>query len=445
MKNFTNKKGIALQNIDLVESLRKSDKTFDPQDNAIPGKMMNMGQDIFALPPFKKTIEVPTFMNPEKQELLRTSSIKSMGGSADLVKYVSCKCNDEEESYRKAVLKELKYLHFVGLPTRNYQRQQLMVMPELEKVYIDLQFYREDDDSRTIISLDKILKESNKVVILGEPGSGKTTLVKYLASFLCKKHKNDKSYTKKRLPFIISLFELQHLEKGNSDILESLRKSSEDNYNLEYIEKDFFETKLEKGEAVILFDGLDEIESESERINITKKITIFSKKYPKSWIWVTCRPEGYKGEVRLNRNKFNHYYLAPVNLKQAKQFVEKWYEIQIHQNNSFRTKRIKSLQMAFERDKAIGDLAQNPLILSIMVLLHQFEGAISDNRAVLYEKCIELLLKTWQDQKFSRFGIKNSLEEKGLKYDIQLRLLAALAFHLQEISTKSSDKNPLVI
>jgi predicted NACHT family NTPase len=45
----------------------------------------------------------------------------------------------------------------------------------------------------------------------------------------------------------------------------------------------------------------------------------------------------------------------------------------------------------------------------MMTLVHQSEGTLPDDRAKLYEKCIELLLKTWQDQKYMTLGIKNPL------------------------------------
>jgi energy-coupling factor transporter ATP-binding protein EcfA2 len=334
------------------------------------------------------------------------------------------------KTYRELIIEELKYLHFLGLPTRNYQRQQLMIIPELERVYIDLEF--RDDDFKAI-TLDSIVDRPNPVVILGEPGAGKTTLVKYLALIQCKKIGIEgKKCVKGKLPFIVYLRELNRQEKGKVDFVDFLRKNAEDNYKLDYAERNIFENILKKGGAVVMFDGLDEVEPENNRAKIAKEIEAFSRKYHQCPIWVTSRLLGYTEKVKLDKDRFRHYYLEPLSEEKAKKFIKKWYEIQFYMNKPLQSELIRSLQYAIEKNPGIKELARNPLLLTMMTLLHQFEGRLPDDRAVLYEKCIELLLKTWQEQKYHSLGIKNPLEARKLRYDDQLKILAAVAFYIKE-------------
>jgi len=53
-----------------------------------------------------------------------------------------------------------------------------------------------------------------------------------------------------------------------------------------------------------------------------------------------------------------------------------------------------------EEHEAIRELARNPLLLTIMVLVHRIDAVLPDERHVLYQKCTETLLNTWHTWKF---------------------------------------------
>jgi len=341
-----------------------------------------------------------------------------------------------EKKYRDAIYEEVKYLDFIGLPTGSYQRQQLMEKPELTKIYIPLDFIDEPGDS-DMTTLQEVLKESQRVVVLGDPGSGKSTLAKYLASIHSRiKEKEPESKVPNLLPFIIPIREFvrkKQEKKGQSfNFVDYLKTIADCHYAFNDLDKDFFIGLLDMGQAIVVFDGLDEVASESGRTRVAKDIQQFSRQYLDCPVWVTSRVVGYTVNVRLDSKVFQHFYLAPVTPEQAGEFIKKWYEIQMPINDTLRNDRIGSLQYAIENNPGVQRLKTNPLLLTMMTLVHQFEGTLPDDRARLYEKCLELLLKTWQDQKYEALGIKNPLEERGLSYNDQLKLLAAVAFYIQK-------------
>lgn len=345
-----------------------------------------------------------------------------------------------EKQYRRRVFDERKDLNFFGLPTGSYQQQYNLQKPELSKLYIPLEFHRKRDDTDTI-TLDDIIKESLHAVVLGGPGCGKTTLVNYLALLHIKKPGG-------KIPFIIPIRDWvrKKSEKSPSfDFINYLKYTAEENYNFAVMDNDFFIALLELGKAVVVFDGLDEAVSEEDRIKAARAIEDFSHRYPDALIWVTSRIMGYTAPIILNPRQFDLYYLAPVNMRQTRTFIKKWYEIQVPINKTYRNERIRSLLHAIAENPEVKQLCSNPLLLTIMTLIHQFEGTLPDNRVKLYEKCVELLLKTWQEQKYINLGIQNPLEEKGLKYDVQLKLLAAAAFYFLERAIKKTVINPGVI
>ncbi|MCP5053000.1 MAG: hypothetical protein GY940_37885, partial [bacterium] len=126
---------------------------------------------------------------------------------------------------------------------------------------------------------------------------------------------------------------------------------------------------------------------------------------------------------------------------QADAFIKKWYEIQVPNDKTLRTRQVDLLQNAVKKNPGVQRLKTNPLLLTMMTLVHQYEGTLPDDRAKLYEKCIELLIKTWQEQKYNTSGKRNPLEERGLKYSDQLRLLAAAASYIQEKNQDAKDED----
>ncbi|MGD2085568.1 MAG: hypothetical protein PVH61_05210 [Candidatus Aminicenantes bacterium] len=345
-------------------------------------------------------------------------------------------------NYAESVAHELKHLEFIGLPTGQYQRQELLKPIELTKVYISINFERERGGSFHL-QLPQVIKSSNRCVILGNPGTGKSTLVKYLALIYSKQiHIDDELDMDKKIPFIIPLRDfarLQHSKPG-LDFEGYLAHIAEKNYNIHSIEKDFFIAMLELGKAIVLFDGLDEITDIERKIKIAKSIKEFSECYLFNPIWVMSQIFGYTSDVQSYMNTFDHYYLGHVLEGQASEFIEKWYHTQIPLNKVERDNRISSLKRAIKENEGVKRLQKNPLLLTMMTLVHQFEGTLPDHRGKLYEKCLELLLKTWHDQKYITQDEENPLEKRAIKYHEQLRLLAAVASYIQTKHQNTKDE-----
>lgn len=348
-----------------------------------------------------------------------------------------------KKKYRSAIAAEVKHLHFLGLPTRHYQRQLELERPELAKIYIPLDFNPQKESSTTAVAtLHQILDNSHRVVVLGDPGSGKSTLAKYLAWIHSKiPDSGDKPGLERPIPFFIPIREFvrQQQERKSEafNFIDFLKYKAEADYSFNDMDKDFFIALLELGQAIVLFDGLDEVASDSGRSRTSQTIQQFSRLYPDSPVWVTSRLVGYTVDVKLDSKVFAHYRLAPVTPEQAGEFISQWYDIQLPNNERLRLDRVQSLRQAIEINHGVKRLKTNPLLLTMMTLVHQFEGSLPDDRAKLYEKCLELLLNTWQEQKYRDMGIKNPLEERDLRSGDQLKMLAEAAFHIQARNRKA--------
>ena len=75
----------------------------------------------------------------------------------------------------------------------------------------------------------------------------------------------------------------------------------------------------------------------------------------------------------------------------------------VEQDGILRTRNVKDLAGILNDPKhgAIRELAQNPLLLTIIALVHRIEADLPDERVLLYRKCAETLLSTWHNYKFA--------------------------------------------
>jgi hypothetical protein len=111
---------------------------------------------------------------------------------------------------------------------------------------------------------------------------------------------------------------------------------------------------------------------------------------------VASRIVGYGAPFRFDEKEFSHYRLTRLQLPEIEQFVRDWYRARV-ENERLQRENVKDL-MRILQDKeheAIKELAENPLLLTIIVLVHRIDAVLPDERVVLYQKCTETLLVTW--------------------------------------------------
>ncbi|MCP4689165.1 MAG: hypothetical protein GY859_14015, partial [Desulfobacterales bacterium] len=161
-----------------------------------------------------------------------------------------------------------------------------------------------------------------------------------------------------------------------------------------------------KGGAILLLDGLDEVVSSKGREFIRDALTSFARRYPDNRFLVTCRVLSYQppdapDDPDLRLPGFPVFELAPFNGGMIDRFIQAWYE------ELGRMERVprqdvegltKQLQTAVRRED-LKRLAPNPLLLTVMALVHAHKGGLPDARALLYEESVEILLWRWEQIK----------------------------------------------
>jgi len=278
----------------------------------------------------------------------------------------------------------------------------------------------------------KFLAPGSRQVILGDPGSGKSTLIKFL-SMVGQSKDLQKRYGASeddRIAIPVTLRKYSDALKldKNLSILDFIQKVAQADYSLPSADDNFFEFYLETGKAIILFDGMDELPDASYKQIVRDRISTFLNCYPISSAVVTSRIVGYSAAFGFDKKIYHHFQLAPLLLDEIKCFVQDWYKARIENINE-RDANIADLIRILRNPEqtAIRTLAENPLLLTIVTLVHRIDAVLPDERVILYQKCTETLLNTWHTWKYK--GPEDQLR-RGRIERTNRRRIEALAHHM---------------
>ena len=242
------------------------------------------------------------------------------------------------------------------------------------------------------------------VVILGDPGSGKTTHLKRLLLWCVRQGSESLGLAKNTIPVFLPLRELRSPDKGLDVFIQDQLNSP----NLQ-TPKNFGKKLLERGSLLLLLDGLDEVSQLSRREQVSKWITDALHSYRNCYFVVTCRFAGYSATVEFSET-FLELHIRPFTGTQAESFVRNWYRIvecglarDKEQAKEIAKQKamdlIRRLQEPDFRARRVFELTRNPLLLTNICLVHRHRGGLPHKRARLYEECIDVLLEHWRAAK----------------------------------------------
>ncbi|AKB74481.1 hypothetical protein MSLAZ_1220 [Methanosarcina lacustris Z-7289] len=241
------------------------------------------------------------------------------------------------------------------------------------------------------INIDQLLPNLYRVVLLGDPGAGKSTFAQKISYDIVTKSPEKVSPGICDIPIIVTLreYQIENLQNGVS-ILDFIKKEAHSSYQL-IVPKCTFEYLLLNGHALLIFDGLDELLDTRHRAGIVDEIESFCTNYPSVSVLVTSRKVGYE-QAPLQDNMFQKIELASFDNKQVEEYVNKWFSLDPDLTRREKEKKVESF---LRESKIVSDIRSNSLMLSLMCSIYREENYIPANRPEVYKKCSEMLFEKW--------------------------------------------------
>lgn len=240
----------------------------------------------------------------------------------------------------------------------------------------------------------------DRFIVLGKPGAGKTTFLKYLLF-----QSLDGRAKTKRLPVFVSL---KDFSDAGTPLLDYL--TSELDCCGFPDARPFLVTALQNGKCQLLFDGMDEV-SEVRQDAVIRELLHLSSKYPQNQFIISCRLAAYNHWFET----FTDVEIADFSPAQIKQFISNWFAEE--------PKIAEQCWRLIAKDAPVRELATVPLLLTLLCLAFNETMEFPPNRAELYREALDALLKKWDSSR----RIKRSDAYKHLSVKRKESMLSHIA------------------
>ena len=263
--------------------------------------------------------------------------------------------------------------------------------------YVSLSTLDWDDKVRaphsTGVRVERALASQTKVLVVGDAGSGKTTILKWLAVTAARGDFEDPlTEWNDCVPFLVSLrrYPDGNLPEPGRFIDEVARNLGAD------MPKGWVNELMRSGRALVLVDGIDELRPGRPRLAARDWLSELTGDFPEARYVVTSRPTAVEKEWSVLRD-FTGTELQPMSSSDVKVFATQWHAAMAQRLDADERDRLpgdqRSLLTAIEADRHLRALAVNPLLCAMLCALNrEWNRKLPRERMDVYEAALAMLL-----------------------------------------------------
>ena len=342
--------------------------------------------------------------------------------------------------YLRSVLAENRRIDIKGIYSRSgagrkaaffsieelYTPLKTALPKEIVAEQTDLSGFPKGDSERVHIS--SLLAENRPMLIIGQPGGGKTTFLRLIACVLAKDLVGETDAGRAThlglpvkedppIPVFIRLAALADVlkeERAGVGCGTSWRAACSAMDKIYGRETSIcLQRLLDEGRCAILLDGLDEVAKESVRRRTVDVVHSIADHWRKNRMVLTSRPFGYHDVSSIEGIETVH--IDDFGQAEVLEFIDRWVRGLFHDAaGKETTEYLAELQSAIVNVPAIRRLSRNPVMLTCLCVVHWNERKLPEGKADLLAAVLRWLLNAREENREKR-GYNNLFAEECFK------------------------------
>lgn len=280
------------------------------------------------------------------------------------------------------------------------------------------------EENKGPISFGEAFTSNQRIALLALPGGGKTLLLKRLAVAYADEERrlrsNDflpdldifpvlircrewREYIARPIPFILKNISNITGQAGLDNFYESLAPL------------------LRSGKVVLLVDGLDEIHKDADRETFVENLEKFLDEYKKVRLVVTSREAGFALIAPTIARFCSRWRLAALSKDTIASLCDHWHKLMSGDTPEAQDDA-REVADRLLNSPALRRLAENPLLLTMLLVVKHGAGRLPPDRVSLYSRAVEVLLDTWNIKGHEALNIKEALPQLSyIAYELMRR------------------------
>lgn len=360
----------------------------------------------------------------------------------------------ELRPYCEAVCKGHGFIRFVEIP---FLKETFDI--EIDELYVEPRLSSQEIHADTVpeawpecMSALEALRKNQRVVLLGDPGCGKSTLVSCLAFHLSRPRSAKADRWAEEFAGAVPLLMILRELKLKADLTWEELITAFLNHHIGRLlqTRKRLENLLDDGRAFVLLDGFDEIGNLAVRRKLRDAIHIGMSEHPRARWLLTSRTVGYEqvpchimsnrdGQLGLEDERIIHearpfrthvcnvFYLAPFTNDQIEKFSSNWYAQHEREPRIIREQAAELVE-AIHDNEGTRRLARIPYLLTLMALIHHKNAKLPHGRTELYERIAAAYLES--------IDVRRELNQLPYSLAQKKRWLADIGYRMQLLRGK---------
>lgn len=343
---------------------------------------------------------------------------RRMRGSLYKLKYVGSPLPTPErrrlveaavERYVKWIDEECGFIQLDGLPADTDLSATRL---KLERLFVPLNVAIKSNEKtgrepakERVVPVGELLESNCHLALVAKPGGGKSTLLKRLAiayAFPSRRtESDDKLPDREWLPLFLRCRELRdRIQRPIVELLDDLPRHAGMNDDEGVVFREQIHDALRSGKALLLVDGLDEISEEGARSTFAQHLRTFVAIFPNAAVVVTSREAGFRLIAGVIASVCIQARLASFNEEDVQRLCERWH-VEVVANSDKVRSDARELADTIWNNERIRALAENPLMLTTLLVVRRCIGDLPTRRVELYREAVRVLIRTWNTEGFA--------------------------------------------